>query len=70
VEGLCDITSAVYVPPARFDFVVSVGSWECVTPERVCSNFLFLGGVLGAGTGPVVERDTWDTRPLRSIAIV
>jgi len=31
-----------------------------VSPARVCSNFLsFLGGFLGAGTGPVGERGSW-----------
>jgi len=54
-----------FVSPARVYFVVSVGSWGCMTPVLACSNFLFLGGVLGSGTGPVVERGIWETRPLR-----
>ena len=31
-----------------------------MSPARVCSDFLFfLGGFLGAGTGPVGERGSW-----------
>ena len=47
------------------------GSGE--VPGAVVESFLYVGGRdrgRRIGTGPVVERDIWDTRPLRSIAIV
>ena len=50
-----------WVTPARMGVLFwGIRRRRFVSPARVCSDCLFfLGGSLGAGTGPVGERGSW-----------